>query len=184
MSSVEVMMSLLNQDSNAQQPINVILNNHISNQVLENRKKLIPIIETVLLCARQNISLRGHRDNGKHLDDETNNPDNFQELLKFKIDSGDEVFEIPFWELFKIGKLSIENHPERNNHVGWKSYPKENSDETKNARFFSMIADEASDTSNTEQMALVIRFVDQNSEIREEFMEFFACDSTGTEYSR
>lgn len=56
------------------------------------------------------------------------------------------------------------------------------SDETKNARFFSMIADEASDISNKEQMALVIRFVDQNSEIREEFMEFLACDSTGAEY--
>lgn len=89
-------MSLLNQDSNAQQLINVILNNQISNQVLENRKKLIPIIETVLLCARQNIYLRGHRDDGKHLDDETNNPGNFQELLKFKIDSGDEVLKSHF----------------------------------------------------------------------------------------
>ncbi|CAI6355649.1 unnamed protein product [Macrosiphum euphorbiae] len=33
-------------------------------QVTENRLRLKPIIETVVLCGRQNISLRGHRDQG------------------------------------------------------------------------------------------------------------------------
>ena len=40
------------------------------------------------------------------------------------------------------------------------------------------MADEASDTSNTEQMALVIRFVDEHSEVREEFIDFLDFTST------
>jgi len=30
-----------------------------------NRSRLIPIIECVVLCGRQEIALRGHRDSGK-----------------------------------------------------------------------------------------------------------------------
>lgn len=34
-------------------------------QVQQNRKRLIPIIECVLLCGKEEIPLRGHRDFGK-----------------------------------------------------------------------------------------------------------------------
>eukprot|EP00795_Rhopilema_esculentum_P015975 gene15975-biopygen5349 len=43
------------------------------------------------------------------------------------------------------------------------------------ARFFSVLADEAADISNIEQMPLVIRFVDNQAKIREEFMGFIPC---------
>jgi len=33
-------------------------------QIEENRKRLIPIIECVMLCGQQEIALRGHRDYG------------------------------------------------------------------------------------------------------------------------
>ena len=42
-----------------------------------------------------------------------------------------------------------------------------------------MLADEASDVSNKEQMAFVVRFVDASSSIREEFLDFLYC-SDGT----
>jgi hypothetical protein len=32
---------------------------------LENRERLIPIIDCVILCGRQEIALRGHKDYGK-----------------------------------------------------------------------------------------------------------------------
>lgn len=34
-------------------------------QVMENRKNIIPIIEAIVLCGQQNLSIRGHRDSGK-----------------------------------------------------------------------------------------------------------------------
>lgn len=37
---------------------------HRRAQVMENRKRLIPIIECVLLCGREEIPLRGHCDSG------------------------------------------------------------------------------------------------------------------------
>lgn len=33
-------------------------------QVLENRKRLMPIVKTVILCGRLGISMRGHRGAG------------------------------------------------------------------------------------------------------------------------
>lgn len=47
------------------------------------------------------------------------------------------------------------------------------------ARFFSVCADEATDAANKEQLPLVVRFVDKNDTIREEFVDFVICD-TGT----
>ena len=43
------------------------------------------------------------------------------------------------------------------------------------AKFFSFMADEAADVSVKEQLSLVIRFVDDKSNIREEFLEFIHC---------
>ena len=37
-------------------------------KVAENRKRLKPIIETIIFLGRQNILLRGHRDDGPLLD--------------------------------------------------------------------------------------------------------------------
>ena len=51
--------------------------------------------------------------------------------------------------------------------------------EVREARFYSVLADEAVDVSVKEQMPLVLRFVDKGDQIREEFGEFVHCD-TGT----
>lgn len=59
--------------------------------VEENRQKLIPIIKTVILCGMQNKPLRGHRDDGNLELESFCAEGNFRALLKFRIDSGDEV---------------------------------------------------------------------------------------------
>ena len=43
------------------------------------------------------------------------------------------------------------------------------------AKFFSIMADEDADVSVKEQLSLVIRSVDDKSNIREEFLEFIHC---------
>ena len=42
-------------------------------------------------------------------------------------------------------------------------------------KFFSVLADEAADCGNVEQLSLVIRFVDGNHCIREQFLGFLPC---------
>ena len=51
------------------------------------------------------------------------------------------------------------------------------SDEIKDSRFFSIIADEAVDCSNLEQMPIILRFIDNSLNICEEFVQFVECDS-------
>ena len=46
----------------------------------------------------------------------------------------------------------------------------------KKAKYFSILADEAADISNLEQMAIVLHFVDKSAMIREAFLGFFHCN--------
>ena len=56
---------------------------------------------------------------------------------------------------------------------------KPNSARGKTCNFFPVCADVAADSSNKEQLLLVLRFVDATNSVREEFVEFIHCD-TGT----
>ena len=61
------------------------------NTVELNRQKLRSIIKTVVLCGKQNIALRGHRDGSSHIDEASGNSENFQALLNFRVEAGDKV---------------------------------------------------------------------------------------------
>uniref|UniRef100_A0A1I8IU29 PDEase domain-containing protein n=1 Tax=Macrostomum lignano TaxID=282301 RepID=A0A1I8IU29_9PLAT len=71
-------------------------------QAAENRNRLRPIVKTLLLCGRQNIPLRGHRDDGPLSSGNSDTSDdnsmvsgsgNFRALLQFRVDAGDEALE-------------------------------------------------------------------------------------------
>ena len=47
----------------------------------------------------------------------------------------------------------------------------------KRPRFFSVLADEATDVSNKEQMPLILRFVDKEGNIHEDFIMFILCEN-------
>ena len=49
--------------------------------------------------------------------------------------------------------------------------------EVKQAKFFSVMADECSDVANKEQLAIVIRYVNEDDEICEDFVEFVECEN-------
>lgn len=63
-------------------------------QIASNRVKLQSIVETVILCGRQNIPLRGHRDSSYDLERNPTAPHgNFWALLDFRISAGDRVLQ-------------------------------------------------------------------------------------------
>ena len=71
---------------------------------------MTPIIETIILCGRQSIPLRGHRDSGpltfgseKNLED-NNNDGNLRALLRYRM-KHDQVFKNDF--LLPDATLSI-----------------------------------------------------------------------------
>ena len=63
------------------------LDSTLDSKINQNRQKLSSIIKTILLCARHNIPLRGHRDDSDYYD--TDDCGSFQALLDFRVDSGD-----------------------------------------------------------------------------------------------
>ncbi|XP_060870008.1 52 kDa repressor of the inhibitor of the protein kinase-like [Metopolophium dirhodum] len=78
------------------QNIETTLDTTMTRKVEQNRQKLILIIETLLFCGLQNISLRGHRDDGSinSVDDDIKNQKgNFKALLEFCINAGDQILK-------------------------------------------------------------------------------------------
>ena len=51
--------------------------------------------------------------------------------------------------------------------------------EVREAKFFPVCADEAVDVSTKEQLPPILRFIDTNGQVHEQFIEFILCD-TGT----
>ena len=60
--------------------------------IAENRRKLIPIVKTIIFCGNNNFPLRGHHDDGPVTPTSNKSTDDglFRSLLRFRLDSGDE----------------------------------------------------------------------------------------------
>ena len=59
---------------------------HVPQNLLNIWKAIIfvkSIGKSIHFLAKQNLPLRGHRDDSQHLNDKAVNPGNFQELLQF-----------------------------------------------------------------------------------------------------
>ena len=141
--------------------------------------KLIPIIDTIKLCGRLGLPLRGHRDDSKYHPEagsySQGGVGNFIELLNFRVRAGDTVLE---QHLKKCPKnASYISKSTQNELIKCCGEVITNMivNEVKESKFFSIIADEASDCSNKEQMSIVLRFVDKNMNIREDFIKFVHC---------
>ena len=71
-------------------PIDQQINNLLQGQISKNREILKSLFKTVIFCGKNNIALRGRRD-----DDPQNASlsGNFQVLLEFRVDSGDQTLQ-------------------------------------------------------------------------------------------
>jgi hypothetical protein len=153
-------------------------------QIEENRQRLIPIISTILLCGRQNIPLRGHRDSGSvekliNEDSLVKNEGNFRALLKYRIDGGDLILRQHLDNAVKnatyISKttqndiITTTGNIIRNKII----------ERVRNAKFFSVLVDETTDLSKQEQMTMCLRYVTDNH-LCEDFIDFISVsDMTG-----
>ena len=81
--------------SGKQPPVHQQANIALANRVAANKKKLVPIAKTILLCGRQTFALRGHDDSTETIEAQpTSNPGNFKALLQFRVDAGEKDLEL------------------------------------------------------------------------------------------
>lgn len=104
----------------------------------------------------------GHRDDAHHyLEDDVTNPGNFIEILKYGASCGnlvDVLFDnCPSNQTYR--SKTIQNEIIE---ICGDMVTEILTQDVKKAQFYSVLADEATDCSNTEQMAVVLRFVDSS----------------------
>lgn len=132
----------------------------------ENRRGLKAIFDALLYLARQGQPLRGH----------TENESNFKQLLNFcsMYDS-----QIKSWingpNKFKWLGPEIQNEIlAQCSHEILRNMVKD----IREARWYSLIADETADISRKEQLSICIRHVDSSFGIHEDFIGFCVVDQT------
>ena len=150
-------------------------------QIQANRKIIESLLKVIVFCGKQNIALRGHRceDNDVLMAENDGNPGNFLALVKFGMESGDVVLQK---HISSAPANAMYISPQIQNEViscvgDW--ILESVLTDIRQAGHFAVLADEAVDICISEQMPLVVRFVDSSSQIREEFVGFVLCD-TGT----
>ena len=77
-------------------PINQEAHSAIAKRVEKNRQILSSVVKTIIFLGKQNILLRGHRDDSTALEVPDVNPGKFQCFLRFRIESGDDLIEKHF----------------------------------------------------------------------------------------
>ena len=154
--------------------IAVALNKRQQETIRRNRKLLAHIIKSTLWLSRQGLAFRGHRESGSS--SEGSNRGNFLELIHLLAEYNEELSE----HLAKSVKTTYLSPHIQNQIISiiGKDYirPKILED-VKVAKYYSIICDEAS-SAKKEYLSLVLRFVDQNQDIREEFMGFVPVTRT------
>jgi hypothetical protein len=148
-----------------------------SERIQYNRNILTSIVDTIILAGRQSLALRGHRDDSK--DYLSPNPGNFQALLNYRIRAGDTILENHFKNAPKNATYrskTVQNKLVKicGKHIESKIISEINNSDSP---FYSVLADEATDCANKEQMPIVVRYVDPNRVINERFIKFVSCDT-------
>lgn len=163
-----------------------LLQRKSNEEAIRNQHVLSVIVRTVLFLGKQNIPFRGHRDFGriKVNDEETENEGNFRSMVQHLAKHYDETL-----------RNHLENSPAN---AMYTSPAIQNElidicgrlvlskvvNSINKSKCFSVIADETTDASTTEQLTVCVRYITTNLEddliVREDFLGFCSVsDLTG-----
>ncbi|XP_028904329.1 52 kDa repressor of the inhibitor of the protein kinase [Ornithorhynchus anatinus] len=141
----------------------------------ENKDYLKSLFEILILMGRQNIPLDGPE--ADEVPEGLFAPDNFQALLECRINAGDEVLRRRF-EATAVNALFCSRAQQRQMLEICESCVREETlREVRDAHFFSLVTDEAVEVAGEEQLPVLVRFVDEAHNLREEFLGFLPYEA-------
>ena len=166
----------------SQQPsIQTRINKALADRISLNRQKLASIMKTIMLCGRQNIPLRGHRDSIIDLEGDmtgSGNHGNFLALLNFRVEAGDAVLGEHISTAPRNATYTSNTVQNQIIDVLADQIMQQIVQKVKAAKWYTVIADEVTDASNKEQLSIVLRYVEGDSlSVREDLIGFVECDT-------
>ena len=178
----------LKQVSWKKDPVDQQLSKSTVKQVDKNRKVLLSIIDAIKTIGKMGVPLRGHRDDSRYQPDvgePANHPGvgNFIEFINFAVRQENQTLR---YHLKTCS--SRETYISKTTQNLLLTCCDDIMAETilgrvKEAKFCSIICDEASDPSNKEQLSFSLRYVNDDGDICDDFLKFIHCKSclTGKE---
>jgi hypothetical protein len=157
---------------------NTIIDAGLQAQITAERQRwrdvLDRILQTVKLCATQNLPLRGHRESLQ----QSENPGNFLAVLKLIARYDTVAAQHLDYAVSNPRSVSYLSHETQNEFIELmgNAVRQHIIDEIRQAKYFSMMFDTTPDLAHREQMSEVIRYVhihETNVEIKESFIDFF-----------
>lgn len=169
--------------SGAQQAVDCMQNSRAMEQLQKNRAALQSIVKTLILCGRQGIALRGHRDDGALFTNESSNENqgNFRALLQARIDAGDVGLVNHF--KFCSSRATYISKTCQNELLCCieesilSDIVTEINSQPGPGLMFSVCADEVTDNNTQSQLGVPIRYVDSSYAIQDRFIGFIKLDS-------
>ena len=164
--------------------INCKTSSNVANQLQKSRLELVQsnryyiksLCKVILLCAKQDLALRGHRESS-----DSQNQGNFLEILKL-ISDHDEVIH---QKLQNLPGNATYTSPEMQNtllKVMGSIVRDQICRKLRNASMYSILVDETKDLSKNEQVAIAFRYVDVSSAtIYERFLTYVHAEKLDAE---
>ncbi|XP_030648517.1 THAP domain containing 12a [Chanos chanos] len=142
----------------------------LSEEEKEHREYLRSLFEVLIMMGKQNIPLSGHSE--EEQESKSFTPSNFQALLEYRINSGDEALRKKFEMSAVNTEYCSSTLLKQMLEVCESCVREEVLEEVKETRFFSLVTQDIVDISGQYHLPLFLRFVDQANSLREEFMGF------------
>lgn len=146
--------------------INKTISTSAKESVNKNRYILSRIIEVIVLCAKQNIPLRGH----------TENNSNFMAILR-TFAQNDEILANHLENAHYNSKYTSPEIQNELINICASQVKNQLLEDCRSCPYYAIMVDEATDKSTKEQLSFCVRFVDGSCEVREEFLGFVECES-------
>ena len=138
------------------------------------RDRLLPIMELITVCGKQNIALRGHEDSGRVGGSSQKNEGNFRALLRYR--AGADLNLKKHLESAPLNAQytspTVQN--EVINCIGDMMVASvvEEIQKSEAGPCYAVLADETSDIEMREQLSIFVRYVTDSGELKEKFLGF------------
>ena len=175
LAALSKMDEFIGRYENQSKAIDVMLHTKLMERLEHNQHVIESLLKVVILCGKQGLALRGHRDDLVDWKDEaSSNEGNFIQLVRFRAET-DPILAKHLAESPKNARYTSKGIQNELIDVVANRIRSDIIAEVQQAKFYSIIADEVTDAGNREELSLVLRYV-FNDEVKEVFVDFIEVE--------